>query len=553
MIPAILRAALRHRWVVLVLTAFFAGLGVWAFQHQQIDAYPDISAQMVQVITTYPGRAPEEVERQVTIPVEIAMRNVPKVEVIRSRTIFGLSVVQMVFEEGTEAYWARQRVTEKLAGLQLPEGAKPDLGPLATAYGEIFRYEVVSDGTRDLMDLRTLNDWVIIPRLLRAPGVAEVSNFGGLSKQFTVTLNPAQLERYGVSLNDVMEAIKTNNASAGGSVLSRGSMSFVIRGRGALQTEREIRDIFVKSVAGTPIYLRDLAAVGLDHQTPSGIYSKDRADESVEGIVLMRRGENPSLVLGKVNEAVDELNAPGGGLPEGVRVVPFYDRTYLVESTLHTVAHSVLLGITLVVLVLLLFLGRPAMALLVALTIPFSLLFALVLMYFSNIPIGLLSIGAIDFGIIVDGAVIMAENIAHRLGTAQRARTRQSVAKVVLAAALEVERPVFFSILMIIAAYVPLLTLTSIEGLLFRPMALTIVFAMLGALFFSLVVVPVLATFLFRKGYEEWENPLLRWSRPLYGASIRVLLRARWLVVAGVVVLLAAVFALVVPRLGAEF
>src|SRR5262249_42286730 len=213
------------------------------FNHQQIDAYPDISSQMVQVITTYPGRAPEEVERQVTIPIEIAMRNVPRVETIRSRTIFGLSVVQMIFEEGTESYWARQRVEEKLAGLKLPEGASPDMGPLATAYGEIFRYELVSDGTRNLMELRTLNDWVVIPRLLRVPGVADVSNFGGYAKQYAVLLNPAQLQRYALSLNDVVDAIKTNNASAGGSVVPRGSMSFVIRSRRMLQDTAEIRAI----------------------------------------------------------------------------------------------------------------------------------------------------------------------------------------------------------------------------------------------------------------------------------------------------------------------
>src|SRR6266849_6405299 len=202
MIPVLIRAALRHRWPVLIVSVVVVGLGVWAFQHQKIDAYPDISAQMVQVITTYPGRAPEEVERQVTIPIEIAMRNVPRVEVIRSRTIFGLSVVQMIFEEGTETYWARQRVQEKLASIQLPDGVTPDLGPLATAYGEVLRYELVSDGTQDLMELRTLNDWVVIPRLLRTPGVADVSNFGGQLKQFTITLKPSQLERYGVSLND---------------------------------------------------------------------------------------------------------------------------------------------------------------------------------------------------------------------------------------------------------------------------------------------------------------------------------------------------------------
>ncbi|MCS7046075.1 MAG: efflux RND transporter permease subunit, partial [Gemmataceae bacterium] len=302
MIATLIRVAMQQRWLVLAVAVLIMGFGVYAFQHQPIDAYPDISAQMVQVITVYPGRAPEEVERQITIPVEIAMRNVPKVEVIRSRTIFGLSVVQMIFEEGTDSYWARQRVQEKLSGLQLPEGAEAELGPLATAYGEIFRYELVSDGTHDLMELRTLNDWVVIPRLLRVPGVAEVSNFGGQAKQFAITFLPSQLERYGLTLSDLIEAIKTNNAAAGGSVIARGSMSFVIRGSGSLETAKQIENIFVKSIGGTPIYIKDVAAVGLDAMTPSGIYSKDYTDDSVEGITLMRRGENPSQVLAKVQE-----------------------------------------------------------------------------------------------------------------------------------------------------------------------------------------------------------------------------------------------------------
>jgi cobalt-zinc-cadmium resistance protein CzcA len=392
---------------------------------------------------------------------------------------------------------------------------------------------------------------VVIPRLLRVPGVAEVSNFGGYAKQYAVLLNPAQLQRFGLSLNDVVDAIQTNNASAGGSVLSRGSMSFVIRGRGSLQDAAEIGAVFIKSIGGTPIYVRDVAEVGLDSMVPAGIFSKDRTDESVEGIVLLRKGENTSEVLEKVEAAVEELNT--AGLPDGVRIAPFYDCAFLVHSTLHTVAHSVLLGITLVVLVLLLFLGRPAMAALVALTIPFSLLFALTLMHFVNIPIGLLSVGAIDFGIIVDGAVIMADNIARRLGEASRGGSQHGIVRTVLVAALEVERPVFFSILMIIGAFLPLLTLTRIEGLLFRPMALTLVFALLGALLFALLVVPVLATVFFRHGYREWENPLLRWFHPMYAAILRNLLRMRWLVVGAVVVLLAGVFVLIVPRLGTEF
>jgi cobalt-zinc-cadmium resistance protein CzcA len=294
-----------------------------------------------------------------------------------------------------------------------------------------------------------------------------------------------------------------------------------------------------------------VASVGLDNLTPSGIFSKDHTDESVEGIVLMRRGENTSRVLAQVSEAVTELNE--SELPEGVKVVPFYDRQHLVDATLHTVTHSVLLGITLVVLVLLLFLGRPAMAALVALTIPFSLLFALVLMYLTGIPIGLLSIGAIDFGIIVDGAIIMAEHIARRLGQVTERSDRPNVFTTVLKAATEIERPVFFSIIMIIVAYLPLLSLTSIEGLLFRPMALTMVYALLGALIFALFVVPVLVTILFRRGYEEWENPLLRLARPLYAGLIRALLAARWLVVAAVTCALALVVVKVVPRLGIEF
>ena len=550
MLPALITLALRHRWLVLVLAGLVSALGVWSFLHQRIDAYPDISGQMVQIITTFPGRAPEDVERQVTIPIELAMGNVPNVEVIRSRTIFGLSVVQLGFEEDVESYWARQRVTERLSEITLPDGASATLGPLATAYGEIFRYELRSDGTHDLMELRTLNDWLVIPRLLRTPGVADVSNFGGLAKQYTVTLKPASLRRFGIRLGDVVDALKANNANAGGSVLRRGSMSFVVRGQGALTSTADLGAVFVKSMAGTPVYVRDVANVTFAAQVPSGIFSKDAADEAVEGIVLMRRGENPSEVLARVQGAIAELN--GGALPDGVLLHSFYDRSYLVESTLHTVAHSVLAGITLVVLVLLIFMGSPAMAALVALTIPFSLLFALVCMYVTGIPIGLLSVGAIDFGIIVDGAVIMADNIAHRLA-AEMKHQRWSVPRTILAAALEVERPIFFSVIMIIGAYLPLLTLTSIEGLLFRPMALTLVFALAGALLFALFVSPTLAVLFFKRGFVDFENPLLTRLRPRYGAFVSKLLDHRRWVFAGVLAFLALVLLVVVPHLGTEF
>lgn len=551
MIAPAIRFALVHRLMVLAAALSVVGAGAWAFTRLQIEAYPDISGQVVQVITTYPGRAPEEVERQVTVPVERAMANVANLETIRSRTIFGLSVVQLSFTEGTETYWARQRVQEKLSGLTLPSGADPQLGPPATAYGEVCRYELRTDGTQDLMGLRTLNDWVVIPKLLRVPGVADVTNFGGLARQYTITLDPAQLKRYALSLADVVNAIQSNNSTAGGSVLRRGSMSFVIRGRGALKDEREIGAIFVKSVGGTPIYVRDVAQVGPDAQTPAGIFSKDRRDESVEGIVLIRRGENPSRALVRVNELIDELNERE--LPEGVWIEIFYDRTHLVDSTFHTVQHSVLVGIGLVVVMLMLFLGSPRLSALVALTIPFALLFALVCMYATGIPIGLLSIGAIDFGIIVDAAVIVADNVAHRLGQLGPGANSKRVRLTVLTAVLEVERPVFFSVLMIVSVHLPLLTLTRIEGLLFRPMAITIVFALIGALVFALFVVPVLTTYFFPHGYREWDNPVLKLLRPLYAGVVRLLLRLRWLVAAAVLVALGSATAFLVRNIGVEF
>lgn len=550
MIAKLIDAALNHRVLVAVLVVLVAAAGVWSFTQQPIDAYPDISSQTVLVISSFPGRAPEEIERQVTIPIELTMGSVPNVETIRSRTIFGLSVVSLTFEEGTEKYFARQRVQEKLTQLSLPQGVEVELGPLATAYGEIYRYELVSDRGHSVMDLRTLNDWAVIPRLMRTPGVAEVANFGGLEKQYKLMLDPAALERYGLTLEDVMSAVQTNNANAGGSVLRRGDMSFVIRGSGTFRNVRDIEDTVVNTLGGTPVYVRDVAEVQFGSRIPAGIFGKDGRPESVEGIVLMRRGENPSRTLEKVKDEVAILNREV--LPDGVRIEPFYDREFLVDSTLHTVAHSVVTGILLVLLVLLAFLGSPAMALLVVLTVPFSLLFALVLMYFTDIPIGLLSIGAIDFGILVDGAVIMADNVAHHLSQ-HRTTGPRSVRRAVLLSAVEVERPIFFSMLMIVCAYLPLVTLTRIEGLLFRPMALTVIYALLGAVIFALFVIPGLATVLFRKGFRDWENPVLTAARPVYGAILRTLLRLRWAVAAGVAAALVAVCVLIVPRLGFDF
>lgn len=551
MLLRLIHAAVERPLMIMLACLLVCAGGVWSYLQLPIDAYPDISAQQVLVISMFPGRAPEEIERQVTIPIELGMGSVPNVAVIRSRTIFGLSVVSIVFEEGVDKYFARQRVQERLAAIKLPEGVSPELGPLATAYGEIYRYELKSDGTHDLMELRTLNDWAVTPRLQRTPGVAEVANFGGYEKQFTLKLNPRRLERYGFTFDDVIKAVQTNNANAGGSVMRRGDMSLVIRGRGLLQNESDIGATVVNTLGGTPVYVRDVASVELDFRVPSGIFGKDETSRSVEGIVLMRRGENPSTTLARVKQEVETLNSRV--LPEGVRITPFYDRQYLVDSTLHTVAHSVLTGIGLVLLVLLAYLGSPAMAILVGLTVPFALLFALALMRFADIPIGLLSIGAIDFGILVDGAIVMADNIAHHLTKSRERQNPAGLRLTILEAAGEVQRPIFFSMLMIVCAYFPLLTLTSIEGLLFRPMALTVSFALVGAVLFALLVVPVLSCVFFRYGYQDWENPLLQWFRPAYAAILGALMHVRWLVLGGVVAALAAVCWFVVPRLGFDF
>lgn len=294
MLSTLLRLAVENRGIVLLACLVICLAGVMAFRQLPIDAYPDISGQQVVIITTFPGRAPEEIERQVSIPIELAMGSVPFVEVIRSRTIFGLSVVELMFEEGVDKYFARQRVQERLSAVTLPEGATPELGPLATAYGEIYRYELLSDGTKDAMELRTLNDWVVIPRLQRTPGVAECANFGGLEKQFTLKLDPRRLERYGLDLSTVVDAVRANNANAGGSVLKRGDMSYVIRGSGLLLDERDIAGTVVQSIGGSAIYLRDVAEIDLDSRLPSGLFGRDDRTQSVEGIVLMRRDENPS-------------------------------------------------------------------------------------------------------------------------------------------------------------------------------------------------------------------------------------------------------------------
>ena len=548
MIAKLLRFALDQRFIALTGAVALVMMGIWSFTQLQIEAYPDISDTNVQVIVAVPGLAAEEVEQQVTVPIELALNGVPNVVSRRSRTIFGLSVVELNFEYGTNDYFARQVVIEKLREAGLPDGVTPTLAPMATPIGELFRYSLEGAGN-DSQQLREVQDWVIYPRLLQAAGVADVVPFGGLVKEYQIEIDPFSLEKYKVPLRDLAEAVAASNQNAGGALLDNKQQSLAVRGVGLLKTVPDIENSVVSETGGIPVYVRDLGKVAIGAAPPTGIFGLQEITGGVEGIVLMRRGENPSEVLRRVHQAVDEINATK--LPPGVKMNVIYDRTDLVNNTLATVAKTLLEGLVIVTLILLLLLGSAKAALLTAVTIPLALLFAFTCMFFTGIPANLLSLGALDFGIIVDGSLIMVEHILHTLQE-RKASTPDSVFRAVRDAALDVESPLFFSLLIIISAYLPLFMLERVERRLFTPMAFTVCFALLGSLLIALTLVPVLATFLFKKGAHAWENPLLVKLSRFYGRTLEVCLRRAWAVVgvAGLVVF--GAFALG-SRLGTEF
>jgi cobalt-zinc-cadmium resistance protein CzcA len=548
MIAKLLRLALAQRFLSVLLGLGLVGLGIWAFTQLSIEAYPDISDTQVVVITLYPGHAAEEIEQQVSVPIERALNSVPNVIARRSRTIFGLSVVELTFEYGTNDYFARQVVLEKLRDANLPDGVTPTLGPLSTPIGELYRY-TLEGGGRDSRELREIQDWVVEPRLLQVPGVTDITPFGGVIKQYQIEVDPAALTKYNLSIRDVAQAVDANNQNAGGAQLDNKQQSLVVRGVGLIQSVSDIENVVVNASGGVPVFVRDVGHVQIGDAPRTGIFAVDDKLDHVEGIVLMRRGENPSEVLQGIHDAVDELNA--SGLPDGVKIVPIYDRTDLVDNTLHTVTHTLLEGLVIVVTVLFLFLGSVRAALLTAITIPLSLLFAFVCMHFSGIPANLLSLGALDFGIIVDGTLVMVEHIVHTL-THRRPAPHETNVDIIRDAALEVERPIFFSLLIIVAAYIPLFTLERVERRLFTPMAFTVCFALFGSMLLALTLIPVLATYLFRHTSTAWENPVLTWLYGKYSRALEATLRfpGRVLGVAGAVVLGAFVLA---TFLGSEF
>ncbi len=489
-----------------VIFGALCGIGIIAWNALSIDAYPDISDTTVQIVTQVPGLATEEIEQQISIPVERAVAGIPKLNTMRSKNSFGISTVVLVFDDRVDDYWARQRVTERLTGLELPYDAVPELNPLTAPTGEIYRYVLeCTDGSHDLRSLTDIHKWTVIPRLRQIQGVADVSNYGGLTTQYQIELSPDKLTEYGVSLGDVVEKIEQNNINAGGSVLSEGNLSYVVRGIGLVSDLEALGNIVVKSNEGAAVYMKDLGELKYGNLERKGVLGfvddEYKSDDAVEGIVQMLRGENPSDVLKEVHKAVDDLNE--NILPEGVEIHPFMDRTMLVNQTLKTVSHTLLIGMILVIAVLFIFLGNIRGAVIVAITIPISLLIAFILMKITGIPANLLSIGAIDFGILVDGAIVMMETILKKR---ERNPDDELTVDVVKKRAWDVARSIFFSTIIIITAYMPLFALEHIERKLFTPMAYTVGYALIGALLTALLLTPTLSYVAYRKPRKMYKN-----------------------------------------------
>lgn len=512
MIRNLLIFSLRNRWLVVAASLAVMAAGYFCFTQLKIEAYPDIADTNVIVVAQYEGRAAEEVEQQVTVPIERALQNTPNVLDRRSRTIFGLSVVQLTFQDGTDDYFARQQVIERLATAELPEGVEPELAPLSTAVGEIFRYVVEAPPAFTPTDLRDLQDWVIKPYLLQTAGVADIATFGGPLKQFHILTDPDRLRKYGLTIADLEAAVTANNQNTGGNIIERGGQGFAVRGLGAIKTLDDIRNIVLKADNGAPVFVRDVASVEIAPPPPSGVLGYTVPSENinvsngVEGIVLLRRYENPSEVLAELKQRIADLQAHE--LPEGVTIRTLYDRSFLIDHSLHTVGKTLFEGVSIVVIILIFFLGSARSALVVALTIPFSLLFAFILMRFTGIPANLLSLGAIDFGIIVDGACIMVEHLIRKYRTASAAEKREGIVKITLLSAQEVGREIFFSVTIIILAYMPILLMTRVEGKLFSPMALTLAFAVVGSMLAALTFIPVLISFVYAKAISDPDQPL---------------------------------------------
>ncbi|MEQ1574706.1 MAG: CusA/CzcA family heavy metal efflux RND transporter, partial [Vicinamibacterales bacterium] len=513
--------SLRNKFLVLILTAVMVGVGIYSVLRLPIDAVPDVTPNQVLILTQSPGLGPVEVERFITFPVETAMSGLPGITDIRSISRFGLSSVYIYFEEGMDLYFVRRLVMERLpeAREAIPEGfGVPSMGPISTGLGEIYQFEVRGKG-KSLMELRTILEWDIAFRLRSVPGVVEVNSYGGEMKTYEVQIDPDKLVSYKVPLDTVFEALERNNANAGGAYIERAQEQYVIRGEGLVERVTDIDNIVVSAAEdGTPVYIRNLGQTVFAPQVRQGAVTRDGDGETVTGVVMMLMGENSRVVAARVRDALEGIKS---SLPEGVTIETYYDRTQLVQKTIGTVTKNLIEGGILVIAVLLLLLGNVRGGLIVAAAIPLSMLFAFTGMVEAGLSGNLMSLGAIDFGLIVDGSVVMIENIVRRLGEAKGSVSREEVVR---EAGKEVARPIFFAVLIIIIVYLPILTLQGVEGKMFRPMALTVVFALIGSLILALTLMPVLASLAFRRHTEEREPRIVRWLkdryRPLLGWTL---------------------------------
>jgi cobalt-zinc-cadmium resistance protein CzcA len=535
MVRGLIDFALNNRFLVTLAAFLLLIWGAISFHNLPVEAYPDVANNYVQVITQWPGHAAEEVEQQVTIPIEIVMNGIPHLEHLRSTSLFGLSSLMLIFDDESTNDWNRQKVLERLSQLSLPAGLQPQIGSDYSPVGQIYWYTLKSTNPQfDLMELKSLEDWTLEKQFKSVPDVVDVVSFGGTTREYQVSLDPDQLVAYGLSIAQVEQQLANNNVNAGGSFVEAGLQQINVRAVGLVRSVHDIANTVIKTVNGTPIRMKDLGTISQGPKIRLGQIGKaiHRSDgkviddgDVVEGIVLLRKGADADAVLDAIHAKVDQLNHHI--LPPGVQVVPFLDRSSLVHLTTHTVLHNLTEGIVLVALILFLFLGNARGALIVALTIPFSLLFAAICLNLNHIPANLLSLGALDFGMVVEGAVVMVENIVIHLGRHEGA----SPLGPVRAAAHEVQRPVFYSIGIIITAYLPIFTLQRVEGRLFKPMAWTVSFALLGSLLFSLLIAPVLASFVFGKRVREWHNPVMNWITRAYHAALRTAIRLRWVTV----------------------
>jgi cobalt-zinc-cadmium resistance protein CzcA len=526
--------------------------GAISFEKLPIDAYPDLSPPHVEIITQWPGHAAEEIERLVSIPIEIEMNGIPRLEALRSISLYGLSAIEMNFEYGADPYFVREQAFERMANASVPDGLQPNISPLFSPSGLIYRY-VLQSPDRSPQDLKVIEDWVLERHYRSIQGVADDSGFGGTTMQYQVLLDPNKLFSYGVTVPQVTQQLSDNNANAGGGFYSQGGQFYYIRGLGLVRDTTDIGNVILQEKNGIPVYVKDIAKVEIGHAPRLGQFGYMHQDEAVEGVILMRVGEQAQVILRRVEAMTKDLNEHL--LPPDVKVVPYYDRQGLIEETTKTVEDNLLRGMLLVLVILGLFLFSVRTALIVAVTIPFALMFSFICLDWRHIPANLLSIGAIDFGIIVDGSVVMVENIFRELAARhEEAQGQHDVhfIDVIRAAAHDVERPIFYAIAVIIAGYLPIYVLTGPSGQLFQPMADTMSFALLGALLCALTLLPVLCSFFLRKHVHEPRNRVYEGIRGLYGRLLGWCLRNRLVTVAVILAIFAASL-LLIPTIGGEF